>query len=78
MPESAFPGVFLLGLFVWSLLEYLIHRFLFHMKPPSDSAYLIMLHFAVHGQHHKVSGAAPPRPCCRCPPSGAPPRCGVG
>ncbi|XP_060993742.1 fatty acid 2-hydroxylase [Dama dama] len=54
MPESAFPGLFLLGLFIWSLLEYLIHRFLFHMKPPSDSAYLIMLHFAMHGQHHKA------------------------
>lgn len=62
MPESAFPGLFLLGLFVWSLLEYLIHRFLFHMKPPSDSAYLIMLHFAMHGQHHKVSHAADARP----------------
>lgn len=60
MPESAFPGLFLLGLFLWSLLEYLIHRFLFHMKPPSDSAYLIMLHFALHGQHHKVSDAVPP------------------
>ncbi|CAI9162388.1 unnamed protein product [Rangifer tarandus platyrhynchus] len=54
MPESAFPGLFLLGLLVWSLLEYLIHRFLFHMKPPSNSAYLIMLHFAMHGQHHKA------------------------
>ena len=61
MPESAFPGLFVLGLFLWSLVEYLIHRFLFHMKPPSDSAYLIMLHFAMHGQHHKVSGAVPPQ-----------------
>lgn len=57
MPESAFPGLFVLGMLLWSLMEYLIHRFLFHMKPPSDSHYLIMLHFVLHGQHHKVSGA---------------------
>lgn len=57
MPESVFPGLFIMGLFLWSLLEYLIHRFLFHMKPPSNSYYLIMLHFVLHGQHHKVSRA---------------------
>nr|BAH14072.1 unnamed protein product [Homo sapiens] len=49
-----FPGLFMLGTFLWSLIEYLIHRFLFHMKPPSDSYYLIMLHFVMHGQHHKA------------------------
>ncbi|KAF3817653.1 hypothetical protein GH733_012940 [Mirounga leonina] len=54
MPESVFPGLFVLGMLLWSLLEYLIHRFLFHMKPPSDSHYLIMLHFILHGQHHKA------------------------
>ncbi|XP_054935019.1 fatty acid 2-hydroxylase isoform X3 [Physeter macrocephalus] len=53
MPESTFPGLFVLGLLLWSLVEYLIHRFLFHMKPPNDSYYLIMLHFVMHGQHHK-------------------------
>lgn len=64
MPESVFPGLFVLGMLLWSLVEYLIHRFLFHMKPPSNSYYLIMLHFVLHGQHHKVSGAARPR-CAR-------------
>ncbi|MBV98867.1 Fatty acid 2-hydroxylase, partial [Eschrichtius robustus] len=54
MPESTFPGLFMLGLLLWSLVEYLIHRFLFHMKPPNDSYYLIMLHFVMHGQHHKA------------------------
>lgn len=62
MPESVFPGLFVLGMLLWSLIEYLIHRFLFHMKPPGDSYYLIMLHFILHGQHHKVSGAGSPRP----------------
>ncbi|XP_011813694.1 PREDICTED: fatty acid 2-hydroxylase [Colobus angolensis palliatus] len=54
VPKSMFPGLFMLGIFLWSLVEYLIHRFLFHMKPPSDSYYLIMLHFVMHGQHHKL------------------------
>lgn len=61
MPESVFPGLFVLGMLFWSLVEYLIHRFLFHMKPPSKSYYLITLHFIMHGQHHKVStGRLPP------------------
>uniref|UniRef100_A0A9L0S4E5 Fatty acid 2-hydroxylase n=1 Tax=Equus caballus TaxID=9796 RepID=A0A9L0S4E5_HORSE len=54
MPESVFPGLFVLGLFLWSLVEYVLHRFLFHMKPPSNSYYLITLHFVLHGQHHKA------------------------
>ncbi|NXM26789.1 FA2H hydroxylase, partial [Oxyruncus cristatus] len=48
-----FPFIFLLGMILWSLLEYLIHRFVFHMKPPANNYYLITLHFLLHGQHHK-------------------------
>ncbi|XP_061323020.1 LOW QUALITY PROTEIN: fatty acid 2-hydroxylase-like [Pezoporus flaviventris] len=48
-----FPFIFLLGMFLWSLLEYLIHHFVFHMKPPASNYYLITLHFLLHGQHHK-------------------------
>ncbi|NXT54462.1 FA2H hydroxylase, partial [Pluvianellus socialis] len=48
-----FPFIFLLGMFLWSLLEYLFHRFVFHMKPPASNYYLITLHFLLHGQHHK-------------------------
>ncbi|CAH7060272.1 Fa2h [Phodopus roborovskii] len=54
VPKSMFAGLFVLGMLFWTLVEYLIHRFLFHMKPPSDSHYLIMLHFVMHGQHHKA------------------------
>ncbi|XP_011521619.1 fatty acid 2-hydroxylase isoform X1 [Homo sapiens] len=61
VPKSMFPGLFMLGTFLWSLIEYLIHRFLFHMKPPSDSYYLIMLHFVMHGQHHKSRRLRPRR-----------------
>ncbi|NXG68881.1 FA2H hydroxylase, partial [Baryphthengus martii] len=51
--KYCFPVIFLLGMFLWSLLEYLIHRFVFHMKPPASNYYLITLHFLLHGQHHK-------------------------
>uniref|UniRef100_A0A8C5JPU8 Fatty acid 2-hydroxylase n=1 Tax=Junco hyemalis TaxID=40217 RepID=A0A8C5JPU8_JUNHY len=53
-----FPFIFLLGMVLWSLLEYLIHRFVFHMKPPASNYYLITLHFLLHGQHHKVLASA--------------------
>ncbi|XP_038610260.1 fatty acid 2-hydroxylase [Tachyglossus aculeatus] len=53
VPKYVFPLFFALGMFLWTMVEYLIHRFLFHMKPPASNSYLIMLHFLVHGQHHK-------------------------
>ncbi|GLD67666.1 fatty acid 2-hydroxylase, partial [Lates japonicus] len=48
-----FPMLFLMGWFLWSFIEYCIHRFVFHMKPPAHNYYLITLHFLLHGQHHK-------------------------
>ncbi|HEY5122735.1 MAG TPA: sterol desaturase family protein [Ignavibacteria bacterium] len=40
----------LLGIFIWTLLEYIIHRFAFHFTPKSDKGKKI--HFLVHGVHH--------------------------
>ncbi|XP_042336654.1 fatty acid 2-hydroxylase [Sceloporus undulatus] len=48
-----FPPLFVLGMCIWSFLEYFIHRFIFHMKPPASNYYLITFHFMLHGQHHK-------------------------
>lgn len=53
--NSAFLHFFLwgLGLFVWTLLEYSLHRFLFHLDyylPDNQIAFL--LHFLMHGVHH--------------------------
>ncbi|XP_057325321.1 fatty acid 2-hydroxylase [Microplitis mediator] len=45
---------FLSGLLVWTLLEYTLHRKLFHLKPPANSKLLISLHFILHGIHHKA------------------------
>jgi len=53
-PAGAFPLYiplgFLLGLFLWTLSEYLLHRFLFHMPVKGEKAQRII--FLVHGVHH--------------------------
>ena len=53
-PASPFPLYiplgFLLGLFLWTLAEYLLHRFLFHMKVKGERAKHII--FLFHGIHH--------------------------
>ncbi|KAI1146702.1 inositolphosphorylceramide-B C-26 hydroxylase [Nemania diffusa] len=41
------------GLFIWTLVEYILHRFLFHLDyylPDNRAA--ITLHFLLHGVHH--------------------------
>ena len=43
-------GAFFGGLFFWSLAEYLLHRFVFHLEP--DSRWGRRLHFIIHGVHH--------------------------
>lgn len=45
---------FACGFLLWSILEYLLHRFLFHLEPASDSDFQITMHFFFHGLHHKV------------------------
>lgn len=42
--------LFALGILVWSLFEYGMHRFLFHWK--SELAPVKWLIFAIHGHHH--------------------------
>jgi len=43
-------GLFVLGMFVWTFLEYLIHRYLFHMSSSSPTGNFF--HFFLHGAHH--------------------------
>lgn len=40
----------LAGWLVWSLVEYLMHRFLFHARAESEAARVVLL--LVHGHHH--------------------------
>ena len=44
------PAGFLIGLFIWTLSEYLLHRFLFHFSAKSEKAERII--FLFHGVHH--------------------------
>ena len=38
------------GLFVWTFVEYILHRFVFHWQPPGEIG--ARLHFIFHGVHH--------------------------
>ncbi len=43
--------LFLAGLFIWSITEYLLHRYVFHYEPTSAAGKY--LHFMMHGVHHE-------------------------
>jgi sterol desaturase/sphingolipid hydroxylase (fatty acid hydroxylase superfamily) len=45
-------SLLLLGLIAWTLLEYLLHRFVFHFVPEPTSEFQRDLAFLVHGVHH--------------------------
>ena len=44
------PALFLIGVLIWTLLEYVIHRYVFHYEPKTRVGKL--LHFIMHGVHH--------------------------
>ncbi|GAA5904352.1 hypothetical protein JCM5296_005264 [Sporobolomyces johnsonii] len=46
---------FVVGNVIWTLLEYIMHRFVFHIEEflPDNSAFLT-LHFLAHGIHHYI------------------------
>jgi len=54
IPEGApwlyVPAGFLVGVFVWTLMEYVIHRFVFHYDPKPERVQKIW--FMFHGVHH--------------------------
>lgn len=45
-----FLGYFALGIFIWTLTEYVLHRFIFHFHP--SSSWGKRIHFIFHGVHH--------------------------
>lgn len=47
---------FALGVFVWTLMEYLIHRFLFHI--PQTNRVFEAIYFYSHGIHHEAPNDA--------------------
>ncbi|XP_043866666.1 fatty acid 2-hydroxylase isoform X2 [Drosophila mojavensis] len=43
------------GVIFWTLLEYSLHRWVFHVRLTSNSGpWLCTFHFLIHGLHHKV------------------------
>ncbi|HEY4282300.1 MAG TPA: sterol desaturase family protein [Chthoniobacterales bacterium] len=46
----AVAAFFVFGILVWTLLEYVIHRYVFHYEPKTRVGKL--LHFIMHGVHH--------------------------
>jgi sterol desaturase/sphingolipid hydroxylase (fatty acid hydroxylase superfamily) len=45
-----YSELFIGGLFVWTFVEYIMHRFIFHYMP--DNSWGKRLHFIFHGVHH--------------------------
>ncbi|GAB0100585.1 Fatty acid 2-hydroxylase [Sergentomyia squamirostris] len=45
---------FAIGVLAWTLLEYSLHRWVFHMETERMGGIGATLHFLIHGLHHKV------------------------
>lgn len=44
---------FVIGIFLWTLMEYCLHRFVFHLDENlPNSSYAFLLHYLLHGIHH--------------------------
>jgi sterol desaturase/sphingolipid hydroxylase (fatty acid hydroxylase superfamily) len=43
---------FAIGLLLWPLVEYLLHRFVFHFSPKNPSERMNRMLFLMHGVHH--------------------------
>ncbi|ODQ80736.1 hypothetical protein BABINDRAFT_34639 [Babjeviella inositovora NRRL Y-12698] len=54
LPPDQLYGLFGSGFLVWSLVEYLLHRFIFHIDSllPDYCPRAFALHFVIHGRHH--------------------------
>ena len=51
-----YPGLaacLVVGVCMWTLLEYGLHRFIFHARISGKTPWVITTHFLLHGQHHK-------------------------
>ncbi len=54
-PTATVPttiGVLAVGIAAWTLLEYLLHRYLFHFTPNPQSEWQVDLSWLIHGIHH--------------------------
>lgn len=50
MPLTIFFILFLIAFLFWTLVEYLLHRYIFHWV--SENKFIKRFHFVMHGSHH--------------------------
>ena len=50
IPVLSFIGLSVFALFFWTLVEYLLHRYVFHLI--SEDKFVQRFHFIMHGSHH--------------------------
>ncbi len=50
LPYVLMPALVLAGLFAWTFVEYLIHRWVFHFQPRTTVG--VVIAYLVHGVHH--------------------------
>jgi 4-hydroxysphinganine ceramide fatty acyl 2-hydroxylase len=50
IPFLSIVGLIVFGLFIWTITEYLLHRFIFHWELKSKLG--AKIHFIFHGVHH--------------------------
>ncbi|WP_394849487.1 sterol desaturase family protein [Pendulispora brunnea] len=50
LPVSGVVGLFFLGVFAWTFVEYILHRYVFHWT--KDTPLGRRIHFLMHGVHH--------------------------
>jgi sterol desaturase/sphingolipid hydroxylase (fatty acid hydroxylase superfamily) len=51
LPIWAVAVLFAAGILIWTLIEYLIHRYIFHHS--SQKGWARRFHFIIHGSHHE-------------------------
>ena len=50
LPALSLIGLFISGIFFWTLAEYILHRYIFHWV--SEAKWAKRFHFVMHGAHH--------------------------
>jgi sterol desaturase/sphingolipid hydroxylase (fatty acid hydroxylase superfamily) len=63
LPYYQIGLLFTTGLLLFTLVEYLVHRYVFHM--PASTPKKAKLQYTIHGVHHEYPKTKPAWPCPR-------------
>jgi len=54
-PPAKVAANYLMGVLVWTVIEYVLHRWLFHVDELlPQNGWLLTAHFLLHGVHHRI------------------------